>query len=320
MSDAAVLGRSFKVEALAAVSGRPARELEPRLRELMHKELLELDADPRSAEKGQYRFVHGLFREIAYATLSRPNRRERHMAAARYVEALGDDELAGVVAGHYLSAYRAAPERAQAEAIAVQARIALRAAAERALSLRAYATALDYLEDLLAVTPDQREAAAIRVRIAEPAEVIDRPKALRNLHEALAWYELQGDKGAIRATVKLVQILIPGGELEEARALLQRATVGMQEEEDAPISALLLNEIARVHCYLDQLTEALAACEAGLAVAQRLGLDAETAELLVTKSWAVDLLGGSARLRRSQPKGWPWPAALGTWPRSCERA
>jgi class 3 adenylate cyclase len=292
VGDAAVLGKSFKLEALAAVSSRSMKQLEERLRQLIHKELVELDADPRSTERGQYRFVHELFREVAYATLSRRDRRERHLAAARYFEALGDDELAGVLASHYLDAYRAAPEDAQGQAVAAQARIALRAAADRALSLHAYAAALRYLEDLLGVTSDEREAAAIRVRIAEPAEVIDRPKALRNLGAALAWYQTHADLGASRATtVRLAQILIPGGELDEAQALLERATADISALDDGQVIAQLHNEVARVDCYLDRIDQALEACEAGLAVAERLGLEAEIAELLVTKSWAFDLQG-----------------------------
>ena len=37
-------------------------------------------------------------------------RKARHLAAARYFEGLGSDELAGALAGHYLAAGRNAPE------------------------------------------------------------------------------------------------------------------------------------------------------------------------------------------------------------------
>ena len=49
---------------------------------------------PRSPERGQYGFVQALIREVAYGTMARRDRRARHLAAARYFESLGDDELA----------------------------------------------------------------------------------------------------------------------------------------------------------------------------------------------------------------------------------
>jgi len=39
------------------------------------------DVDPRSPERGQYAFVQSLVREVAYGTLSRPDRRNRHRSA-----------------------------------------------------------------------------------------------------------------------------------------------------------------------------------------------------------------------------------------------
>ena len=63
------------------------------------------------------------------------DRKSRHLAAARYFEALGSDELAGALAGHYLAAHANAPAGPEGDALAAQARIALRAAADRAAAL-----------------------------------------------------------------------------------------------------------------------------------------------------------------------------------------
>ncbi len=108
--DAAVLGQSFTLAGLAAVSGFDPSELEPRLRDLVRRELLVQSVDPRSPERGQYAFVQALIREVAYNTLARADRKTRHLAAARHFESLGSDELAGALAGHYLAAHsNAAP-------------------------------------------------------------------------------------------------------------------------------------------------------------------------------------------------------------------
>ncbi|HMJ79847.1 MAG TPA: adenylate/guanylate cyclase domain-containing protein, partial [Candidatus Dormibacteraeota bacterium] len=105
VADAAVLGQSFTLEALSAVSSTLASELEPRLRILVRREILTQEADPRSPERGQYAFVQALIREVAYHGLARPDRKSLHLAAARYFESLGTDELAGALAGHYLAAH-----------------------------------------------------------------------------------------------------------------------------------------------------------------------------------------------------------------------
>ena len=118
VSDAAVLGQSFTLAGLAAVSGRPEEDLGPHLRSLVRRELMTLETDPRSPERGQYAFVQALIREVAYNTLAKRDRKARHLAAARFFESLDTDEIAGGLAGHYLAAYRNSPEGAEADAVA----------------------------------------------------------------------------------------------------------------------------------------------------------------------------------------------------------
>ena len=139
---------------------RDRAALEPRLRTLVRRELFVLDVDPRSPERGQYAFVQALIREVAYNTLSRRDRKVRHLAAARFFETLGTDELAGGLAGHYLAAH-GCRDPAEADALAAQARLALRAAAERATALGSHAQALAFLEQALAITTDPADRAEL---------------------------------------------------------------------------------------------------------------------------------------------------------------
>ncbi|CAN5793721.1 hypothetical protein BH24CHL6_BH24CHL6_13470 [soil metagenome] len=203
LQDAAVLGHGFALAALAGVSAKPPAEVEARLRTLMRREVLEIDVDPRSPERGQYSFVQGLVREVAYSTLSKRDRRTRHLAAARYFESLGDDELAGVLARHYLDAWRASPEGPEGEAIAAQARVALRAAAERATALHSHDQAVSYLEYLLGVTVDESEKVNVLERAALAAEAAVRfDLAERYGGEAIAIHRANGDpSGVARAAV-----------------------------------------------------------------------------------------------------------------------
>ena len=118
VQDGSVLGAAFGLEPLKAVARAAPEELDGMLSHLLQREILTVDDDPRSPERGQYQFVQGLVREVAYGTLSRDDRRARHLAAARYYEALGDDELSGVLAQHYVDAFQAHPEGEGASAVA----------------------------------------------------------------------------------------------------------------------------------------------------------------------------------------------------------
>ena len=69
--DAAVLGQSFTVGALAAVAEVPEADLESRLAALIRRELFRREMDARSPERGQYAFVQALIREVAYNTFRR---------------------------------------------------------------------------------------------------------------------------------------------------------------------------------------------------------------------------------------------------------
>ena len=122
---AAVLGQTFTLDGLVATTGEDRESLAGRLATLVRRELLSLEADPRSPERGQYTFVQSLIREVAYATLARRDRRDRHLAVARWYESLGDEELAGALASHYLEAHHASAPGPEADAVAVQARLAL---------------------------------------------------------------------------------------------------------------------------------------------------------------------------------------------------
>ena len=96
VQDAAVLGQSLHGRTRSPPSpGSTAAELEPRLAQLVRGDLIHVEIDPRSPERGQYAFVQALIREVAYSTLACATGVRRHLAAARFFESLGDDELAG---------------------------------------------------------------------------------------------------------------------------------------------------------------------------------------------------------------------------------
>ena len=66
----------------------PEHVIEPGLRALVDKDVLAIQSDPRSPERGQYVFVQDLVRTVAYGTLARRERKQRHLAVADYLSAV----------------------------------------------------------------------------------------------------------------------------------------------------------------------------------------------------------------------------------------
>ena len=199
---ASVIGKTFSLDALAAVGGLEPDELVGRLRALVRREMLTLEADPRSPEHGQYGFIQGLIREVAYGTLAKRDRRRMHVAAARYFESLDDEGIAGALAEHYLAAYRAQPDGPEGAAVAAQARLALRGAADRARSLGSYVQATRFLEQALEVTTDPAEQAQLHAaagRASLNALLID--EANFHMARSLELARQTGDRGVLMAAL-----------------------------------------------------------------------------------------------------------------------
>ena len=88
--DASVLGKTFTSDgpggALGLCRAGASSRSSPAL---VRKEILSVQADPRSPERGQYGFLQDLVQRVAYETLSRKERKARHLAAADYLERPG---------------------------------------------------------------------------------------------------------------------------------------------------------------------------------------------------------------------------------------
>jgi class 3 adenylate cyclase/predicted ATPase len=293
IQEGAVLGQRFTPAALAALSGVAPNDLEPRLRTLVRREFLELEADPRSPERGQYGFVQSLIREVAYGTLARRDRRARHLAAARYFETLADDELAGVLASHYLAAHEASEAGPEADALAVQARLALRGAAERAAALGGHEQALSYLTQALAVTSDPHERVTLLELAAESANASggDVP-AQDYAREAIDLHAGAGDEAArMRAVGLLGRILLDNGHLTEAVVLMEKALPA--EGADGPDAAQVLANLSRAYMRTDQNQRAIDTADRALKVAEPLNLERIVVESFINKGSSLERLGRS---------------------------
>jgi class 3 adenylate cyclase/tetratricopeptide (TPR) repeat protein len=292
LQDAAVLGQSFTIDGVAAVSGLDREVLEPRLRALARNELLQQEVDPRSPERGMHRFVQALIREVAYATLAKRDRRSRHLSAARFFESLGDEELAGALAAHYLAAWQAAPDGPEGEAVAAQARISLLAASERASSLGSPEQAIAFLEQALTVTFDPADRAAILERAGQSAAAAARGDAAeRFLGEAIELRRDLGDPQAVRrATVLLSRGLLSARRASDALKVIESALATEFDDRD-PDAIELMGQLARARFMSEDPAGALEAAEAALKAAEHQALHETIAENLIIKGVILANMG-----------------------------
>ncbi len=293
VSDASVLGQSFTPAGLAAVSAITEADLGPRLRTLVRREILTLEADPRSPERGQYGFVQALIREVAYNTLARPDRKIRHLAAARYFESVGSDELAGALAGHYLAARANAPEGVERDALAGQARIALRAAAARAAALGAFDQAVSFLEQAASITGEPSELGDILRQAGEWSTEAGRFEAAEVLlRRAIELYTSAGNAAATAyATASLAAALMVAFRAPEALLMLDAATSDLAHLGSHPALLVLGSQLARACFLTEDSRRAIAVSDTVLEPAERANLVPVVSDALVTRGSALADLG-----------------------------
>ncbi len=293
VQEAAVLGQSFTLAGLAAVTGQDAGALEPRLRDLVRRELLVQQADARSPERGQYAFVQALIREVAYGTLAKADRKARHLAAARFFEGIGSEELAGALAGHYLAAYRNAPRGPEADALAGQARLALKGAADRAAGLGAHDQAVTLLDQAIRVATDDAERATLRLAAAanaESAAMWDATDAY--LADVIAWARATETWPTLAvARTARARILVNQSQVEPGIAELTAAIGELGPHVADREMGMLQAQLARAYSLHDQSAAGVTAADAALALAGRAIDVATIADALVSKATGLALQG-----------------------------
>jgi class 3 adenylate cyclase/tetratricopeptide (TPR) repeat protein len=298
LQDAAVLGKTFASEALAALSGLPEPELAPLLTGLVHKELLSIQADPRSPERGQYGFVQELVRTVAYATLARKDRAARHLAAASWLETswgAKPEEIVEVLATHYLDAWRALPDATDAQELKGKARDMLIRAGERAAALAASEEAQRYFEQAAELADQPLERARLLEWAGEMAWTGGRGEAAAaHFSDAIALFQAQGQTHpAARVSARLGEVQWRGGRLELALDRMEQAFGVLVAEEADEDLATLAAELGRLHFFKGELDIAAERIEVALDIAESLWLPEVLSQALNTKSGIADVRGRS---------------------------
>jgi class 3 adenylate cyclase/tetratricopeptide (TPR) repeat protein len=297
LQDAAVIGAVFTRTGLVSMSAMDGQLLDDRLDELVHRELLEFEGDPRSPERGQYRFVQSMIREVAYERLTPDERRLRHVRAAGYFAERGDAELVGAVAEHFAAAHRDTTDPDDARALAAEARAALSGAAERATRLHAHADALAMLEHAIELTTEPGVTAALNKRAARSASALaHHDDAVEYANRALDWYREYGDQGDVAAAAALVGEALCHAYRAAAAVDVLEPIVATQPLADDGSVIEAGAQLARAYLMTLRDEDAAAMSDHVLRHAERLDLVPTIVNTMITRGTALGNLG---RLRES---------------------
>jgi class 3 adenylate cyclase/tetratricopeptide (TPR) repeat protein len=248
VQDASVHGLAFARDSLAVTSN--VEDLDHVLAALVRKEILVLLTDRFSSERGQYRFMQALVRNVAYDTLSRRDRKARHLAVAAQLSAESGDELAAVVARHYLDALDAGPSDPDAPQLEAAALGLLEQAASRAESLgspeealRHCRSALDRAQESAARARLHIAAARAQLSLAQPADALTDAETAREIY-----IEASSSSQAAEAIGVSADALLALGRTQDAIDLAAPWYDRLTEDPAAMSAvALLAERLARAH-------------------------------------------------------------------------
>jgi class 3 adenylate cyclase/tetratricopeptide (TPR) repeat protein len=297
LQDAAVLGKTFTKPALVAVSGFHEAVLDDVLLALVRKQVLSLQADPRSPERGQHSFLQDLLRQVAYETLSRKERKTRHVAAASYLEQQwldGDDELVEIVASHMLSAIELDPEAGDAGELRTRAEAMLAGAGERAATLGGNESAQRYFEQAIELADSPLRAAELHERAGQMATFGTRVPDARSHYEAaiegFAGIELSHPAARVRSRLGLL-VWGQEGDIAKAVAYMESAfEVLAADEPDADLAQLAVS-LARPLFFSGRHDDAMEKNELALDIAEKLQLPEVLSHGLNTKALILSARG-----------------------------
>jgi class 3 adenylate cyclase/tetratricopeptide (TPR) repeat protein len=291
VADASVLGTSFPKEALVAVSGKSDDAVTAALSELVKRDILHVLADPLSPERGSFRFGQEMLRQVAYETLSKRDRKSRHLAVATHLRtafANDGEEIADAIARHYLDALAAGPQDSDSEGIVAEALRFLVRAAERAERSAALARAADsYAEAARIAPPDQAPGLFEKAALAS-LDSGDLEAAISHSDAARDHYVGTGDeRGAARAQAMKGWARQRQGRFDAARAELTESLEVLRPNPDTD-TVMALDNLAAVEVFSGNTERGDALATEALALAQGLDVgDSQLAYIFISKGIAA---------------------------------
>jgi class 3 adenylate cyclase/tetratricopeptide (TPR) repeat protein len=298
LQDAAVLGKVFWSGGLASLTSLAADTLADVLHSLERKGFVRRERRSAVAGETELAFRHFLVREVAYGQIPRPARAAKHVAAGEWVESLGrEEDHAELVAHHYSTALeleqaagRESPE------LADRARVALRAAGDRAAALNSFGVAAGFYQSALDLWPPgaaDRPLVLYALARAEYHAGDASGDRLREAAEALLERELSDL--AAEAEALVAEAAWYRGERDELTARLERALALVEPLPSSRSKAWILSQASRYAMLAGRHAEAVAYGRRALEMATAL-------DLPDVRVHALNNIG-SARARAGDPEG-----------------
>ena len=280
---AAVVGRTFWPDAVAAVASIGRDEVDSGLRELDRRGIFRRYR-PGPGGESEYAFRHALVRDVAYGQIPRARRGEQHLRAAQWFESLGrPDDHAETAAHHYLAALDYARAiHSDIASFAERARFALQRAGYRALALNAYAESARFFGAALELSPldDERPALLFSYGKALSRSAAPDEDVLVQARDAMV---AAGDaERAAESQVILADLLWRRGQRERAFELLSEAVAMLSGRPSSYARAYALSTLAQLQIRGDNSEAALESARAAMSLAEELGLDELQADALMT--------------------------------------
>ena len=297
-----VFGGSFPRSAAAALGGVPENEVDAVLASLVRKQVLLIRTDRLSPDRGQYAFAQGLLRTVAYGLLSRQERKPRHLAAAEHLrKVFADDgeDVAEVIANHYLEAFRAAGEDSDAEELRRETVAALRRSARRAgtvgapeVAERAYLTAAELAADEPERTELTQSAAQMALRSGRREVALELFAVVAAAHRAAGRH-----RDEAMAFGDASHALSRFGRNIEAAEMISAALETLAADEPDEDVAVLNGKLGGTLVSAGEYDRAAPPLELALRIAQALELPSVLGNALASKA---SMYGYSGRVQESR--------------------
>ena len=220
---ASVIGDAFDRDEIERLCP-DVRDVDEVLAGLVRLQLLRRESSRFTTEHGQYRFMQGAVRQVAYSTLSRHDRKQGHLAVVEVLQGTGSAaERAPIVAQHLLEALDALPDAADHVELAARAIEALREAAARAQALGAPGEAAGHLTEALARCSDPALGAAVEHDLAHALDQAGRgDESVQHAERAAQVFDSLGDvRRAGLAVAVWSRALLSTGHYDDAKRLAQ---------------------------------------------------------------------------------------------------
>jgi class 3 adenylate cyclase len=287
LRDAAVMGGIVWSDGLQAVSTREPAEVDVLLRSLGRKEFLRRERQSAVAGATQHSFVHSLVRDAVYAQLPRPDRIDRHVRVAQWIESLPEDrreDRAELLAHHYVEAIELSRSAGLDSAELVPAAAsALRESGLRALAVAAYPAAVRALRaaaELRAGELDPHALRALGIALFETES-----GGLEELEQAFGLF-LEGSQrtAAAAAAADLAFCLWGHGDGAGTAAWMQRGLELIDEGGRSPHEAHVLAQGARRAMLAGDTTVAVELADRALELATSIGAEQVRIAALITRA------------------------------------